>query len=402
MVETDDNTGFAAMFAEMEKDSPADGRGRRIREGDEVSGAVVAINQSTVFIALDGKTEGCLERDELSNDDGELTVQVGDVVTSRVLSKRDGQVMLGSKMGRGQDPASAFTDAYEHGIPVTGTVSGVNKGGVDVQLGKARGFCPMSQLDSSYVEDPTTFVGRELEFRITKVEKGRGDQLDIVLSRRALLEAEQKKRAEAMRDQLVPGAILRGTVKTLKEFGAFVDLGGVEGLVHISQLGFGRVEHPKDVLSVGDAVEVQVLKVEPSEDPKRTDRISLSLKALQDDPWDKAVASLTVGGEVKGKVARMESFGAFVSLSDGFEGLVHVSELSDTRRINHPREVLAVGQEITATVLEVDAERRRVGLSMKAVDRNREQAQAANYQPARGGSMGTFGDLLKGKLGKGS
>jgi small subunit ribosomal protein S1 len=405
MADLDETAGFAAMFAEMEKTDPQAGRRRSIQVGDEISGCVVAINQATVFIELDGKTEGCIERAELTNEDGELTVQLGDVVTTRVISKHDGQITLGDKMGRGSDPAAELGHAYEHRIPVSGTVSGVNKGGVEVQLGKLRAFCPMSQLDNSYVEDPSAFVGRELEFRITKLETGRGDQVDVVLSRRVLLDAERQKRAAEMRDQLTVGASLRGTVKTLKEFGAFIDLGGVEGLVHISQLGFGRIGHPQEVLSVGDEVEVQVLKVEPSDDPKRSDRISLSLKALQEDPWKKAVETLAVGGEVQGKVVRMEPFGAFISLNVagvaiGCEGLVHVSEMSDTRRINHPREVLEVGREVTATVLEIDPERRRVGLSMKAVARNREQAQAANYKPAGGASMGTFADLLKGKLGK--
>ena len=385
----DDKKGFAAMFEE----GGATKRTRTVRSGEEVTGTIVALSAETAFVDLGAKSEGLLDRSELVDDEGNGP-KVGDTVKAHVASTKDGQIVLRVKMGRGDD-AAELERAFQHKIPVQGKVSGVNKGGLEIEIGGVRAFCPMSQIDIQRVEDPGAWLGKELEFRITKFEAGRG-RPDVVLSRRDLLEEQRKELAAATLASLEVGAVIRGKVTRLMDFGAFVDLGGIEGLLHKSELGFGRVDHPKNVLSVGDVVEASVTKLETTDDPRKPDRISLSLKALQKDPFEQA--SLSAGGIAKGKVVKLEPFGAFVQVEEGIEGLVHISELSE-RRVIHPRDVVSVGDEVEVTILEVDEERRRLSLSMKQVARRRERGQAESYKGG-GQSLGTFADLLKDKFKK--
>lgn len=396
--EDDKGPSFAELF---EQSDGARSKGsRRPRVGDIVSGRVVALSQESVFVELGAKAEGIIDRAELSDDDGELSVSIGDTVQARVADAREGHILLRTRAARGQDASAELAHAKEHGLAVEGTVSAVIKGGVEVMIGAVRAFCPISQLDSHYVEDPGAFVGRKLEFRVTQYEKGRGGAPNVVISRRALLEAQAAEQAAETRAKLEVGAVVPGTVTALKDYGAFVDLGGLEGMLHISELGFERVGHPSEVLSVGQKVEVQVKSIEPATDPRRSERIGLSLKALQQDPWESYTAQLREGQRLSGEVVRVENFGAFVALSGGIEGLVHVSELTAERRVRHAREVVSVGQQVDVCVLGVDPERRRISLSMKAVAALEEADQAASYQPATGASLGTFADLMKQKLGK--
>jgi small subunit ribosomal protein S1 len=388
----DKGKGFADLFAEMEK--PA--KKRRVKVGDRVTAKVVVIGKDSVFVDLGAKAEGVIDRGELVDDSGLLTVKEGDEVTARVASTSGGHIVLKTKLGRGADAAKELEHAKDARIPVTGTITGVNKGGAEVEIGSVRAFCPVSQLDIRYVEDPSSYVGQKLDFLVTRYEEGRGGKPNVVVSRRALLEEENAKRAEETRAKLEVGAVLTGVVTTIKDYGAFVDLGGIEGMLHITELGFERVGHPSEVISEGDTLEVQVTKIEQGE---KRERISLSLKALKDDPFDAAADQLEAGQTLKGKVVRTEPFGAFVELPGGAQGLVHVSELGAGRRVNHARDVVEVGQEVEVAVLGIDREKKRISLSMKAVGASREAAQARNYKPS-GGSLGTFGDLLKDKLKK--
>src|SRR4029453_3035708 len=235
---------------------------------------------------------------------------------------------------RGPAAPAELQQAYAHGLPVDGTVTGVVKGGVEVTVAGTRGFCPISQLEDRYVADAAEFVGRHLSFRITRLEESPG-RLTLVLSRRSLLEEEKAVRAAAVRATLAPGKVLRGTVTSLASYGAFVDLGGIEGLLHVSQLGHARVDHPQDVLAVGQEIEVQVLDIKP--DAKGQGGISLSRRRLVRDPWHDEVAKLTPGTRRSGRVARLETFGAFVALAPGVDGLLHVSELGANKPIRHPR-----------------------------------------------------------------
>jgi len=384
----DDNKGFAALMAEMGAEAPS--RGPSV--GDQVTGTVVAIDGQTVFVDVGAKAEAVLERSEL---DDEHPVKVGDSLKAFVVARKGGQISLGMRLGRGDD-AAALQQAHDAGMPVLGKVSAVNKGGLEVDVGGMRAFCPLSQIDIARVDDPAIYVGQELEFAVTKLESEGKGRFNVVVSRRVLLEKQRASLAAETLSKLAVGAIVRGKVSHIKEFGAFVDLGGLDGLLHKSELGFGRVVKTEDVVSVGDVVEAQVTRIEPPREPGQSSRISLSLKALQKDPWDELVATVPKGAQRTGKVVRLESFGAFIELADGLDGLVHVSELAD-RRVGHPREVVSPGQEVDVVVLDIDSERRRLALSMKQVAAQQEAAQAAGYRPASKQSLGTFADLMKKK-----
>ena len=386
MADQDDD--FAKMFAESERAAPKGGK--RPRVGDVVNGKVISIGKDTVFVDLGGKAEGSLERAQVSDPEGKLLVKVGDTIEARVVADTGGALTLRMKVGRGPEARAELQQAFELGMPVEGTVTEVVKGGVSVDVAGVRGFVPASQLDVRFIDDLATYIGQRLTFRITRYEPR-----NLVLSRRVLLEEENARRATETRKRLEPGAVLRGKVVGFKPFGAFIDLGGIEGMLHISELGYARVERPEDMLSLGQEVDVAVLKIEPGE---KGERISLSLKALASDPWGETAAHLVEGARVRGKVTRLQPFGAFVEIAPGVEGLVHISELGAGRRINHPREVVSVGQEVEAVVLSVDHERRRIALSMASssdgsAEDVAEAARAAKtHIPTR---LGTLGDLLK-------
>ncbi len=396
-----DPEDFESMLAQFEQEQTTTAR-KDPRVGDKVSGPIVSIGREHAFVDLGSKSEGAIELDELRDEDGKLTVEVGDVIEASVAKKDGGTLILRSRLGRGVKGKAELENAFQTGIPVEGVVTGVNKGGVEVQVAGVRAFCPASQLDIRFIEDTNEFVGQRLSFVITKYDvDSRG--LDVVLSRRRLLEQEQRAAAEETRARLEVGAILPGTVTSLKDYGAFIDLGGIEGMVHISELGFGRVAHPKDVLAVGQQVEVVVLKIEKTDNPKRPEKIGLSIRALEKDPWQDADVRFPVGARVNGTVSRLQPFGAFVELAPGVEGLVHISELGAGRRVSHPREVVQSGQAVEATVLSVELDKRRIGLSLGAVKAAdaaaAEKAAYSDYNEPRQ-SLGTFGDLLKNKLNK--
>jgi small subunit ribosomal protein S1 len=394
----DNDDDFAAMLAEYEHDHQ--GARRRPKVGDLVRGRIISIGKEAVFVDLGGKAEGVLDRDQVVDKDGALGVAIGDELEARVVDDRGGSLVLKVRMsGRGAEARAELVQAAELGLPVEGTITEVVKGGLSVDIAGVRGFCPASQVDLRFVDDLAPLVGQRLSFRITQYQGGpRGN---LVVSRRALLEAERAVRAAETRDKLVPGAIVKGTVTSFKPYGAFVDLGGVEGMLHVSELGFGRVGHPQEVLAVGQEVEVQVLKIEEVDDARRPghkqSRVGLSLKALSEDPWRTATASLAEGSTVTGTITRLQPFGAFVEIAPGVEGLVHISELGAGRRINHPREVVKLGQAVEVTVLGVDPDKRRLSLSIAAGARAEEAAVAAEARamiPQAPARLGTLGDLL--------
>lgn len=382
MADQDDD--FAAMFAETEGGKP---NKKRPRVGDVIKGAVISIGKDTVFLDAGGKAEGTLDKSQVSDKDGKLLVKVGDVVEARVVGDAGGVLTLRVKLGgRGPEARAELQQAQELGIPVEGVVTEVVKGGVSVDVAGVRGFCPASQLDGRFVEDLSVFVGQRLTFRVTRYEAR-----NLVLSRRALIEEENEKLAVQTRKALIPGAVIRGKVVGFKPFGAFVDIGGIEGMLHVSELGYSRVEKPEDVLSLGQELDVAILKVEPGE---KGERISLSLKALANDPWRDTTASLFEGQRITGKITRLQPFGAFVEIAPAVEGLVHISELGAGRRINHPKEVVSVGQTVEAVVLAIDHDKRRLSLSLAQSNDGTatDVAEAVKTQPSA--KLGTFGDLL--------
>lgn len=378
---------FAKLLAEYDKKP----RRRDPQVGELARGRVASIGRDAVFIDLGAKSEGMIEASELRDADGKLTVKVGDMVEGRVveIGGKAGCIVLRRSMGRGPDAAGELAQAFALGVPVEGMVTGVNKGGVDVQVAGTRAFCPISQLDLRHVDDASAFVGRRMTFRITRHDKG-----NLVVSRRSLLEEEERALAAATRARLVAGAVLRGKVVSVKDYGAFVDLGGIEGMLHVSELGFARVAHPSEVLSPGQDIEVQVLKIEKTGDAKRPEKISLSLKALAEDPWAKVPERFPEGARATGKVTRVEPFGAFVELGPGVEGLIHISELGGGRRVHHAREVVKPGAALDVVVLGVEPERRRLSLGLAG---ERDGGDDGPPPPAAPTTFGTLGDLLKKK-----
>ena len=395
-----DENEFARLLAEYE--GPETGRSKKKRKeptvGDEVRGRIISIGRDAAFVDLGAKSDGVIELTQLRDKDGTLMVKEGDELTATVVEvggPSGGVVLKRVFGGRGAEGSAELEAAFQHRLPVEGTVTGVNKGGVEVSIGGVRAFCPISQLDLRHVEDAAAFVGQKLRWRITRYEAtGRG--ANVVVSRRAILEEEQAVRAAEVRGTLAVGAVVKGRVSSLKDYGAFVDLGGVEGMLHVSELGFSRVAHPKDLLSVGQEIEVQILKLEKSDDPKKPERIALSLKSLEKDPWSDVATRFYEGARARGTVRRLETFGAFVELAPGVEGLLHVSELGKGRPIRHAREATKIGAALDVVVLAVDVDKRRLslGLAEAGEDGGGDAPSAPASAPK---SLGTFADLLKGK-----
>ena len=390
---------FASMLAEFEG-RQARGARFQARVGDTVRGRVVMLGQESAVVEIaGGAVEGMIDIAQLRDADGNLGVKVGDEIEARVIEtmdKRD-SVVLRRTVARGPEAKAELAQAAQLGLTVEGTVTGVNKGGVEVLVAGVRGFCPISQLEMRHVADASEYVGRKLEFRVTRYDVDRRG-VNLVVSRRVLLEAEARSQAERLRAKLVPGAVLPGVVASIKEFGAFIDLGGLEGMLPASELGFSRHTRPSEVLTVGQRLDVQVLKIEKTGDAKRPERISLSLKSLERDPWEDVRVRFPSGTQVTGKVVRVEPFGAFVELAPGVEGLVHTSELAGGKQLRHAREICKPGDSLVVTVLALDHERRRISLGVgereDVVSQEDLAAARAAAGPAR---FGTLGDLLRSK-----
>ncbi len=396
-----DTNDFAALLAEFDQKhtgTPEKGA----KAGDQVRGRVVAISEDQVFIDLGGKAEGIIDAASYRDPEGQLRVAVGDEVTALVAGiAEDGTLRLGNQQARQLHGVAELERAYREQLPVHGRVTALVKGGVEIQIAGQRAFCPASQMELRFIEDLSEFVDQHLDFRITKFEGGR--HLNLVVSRRMLLEEEQRQRAETIRANLKEGALLQGTVTSLQDYGAFVDLGGLEGMIHISELAFHRVKHPSEILSVGQTLEVTVLRVDKTDNPKRPEKIALSIRALSQDPWTEVAQQFPVGSRVRGLVTRLQPFGAFIELAPGLEGLVHISELGAGRRISHPQEVLSPGQEVEASVLAIDQEQRRLSLTLDEAKATEATPNLASYAPGARSStsdLGSFGALLKESMAK--
>jgi small subunit ribosomal protein S1 len=360
---TNDKPGdsFAALFEQNSSKTPA--RGRSYRIGERIDATVARVGKDAVFVELDGKRQAWIDGAELRAEDGTLPFKVGDSIAASVVEiDRSGNIRLGRSMGKANNLAALET-ARDAGVAIEGKVVTVNKGGFEVDLsGGAKGFCPISQMDARFVQDPNTFVGRTLNFLVTELREG---GRSIVLSRRTLLEREAREAAQRVLKDLVPGALVRGTVSSVREFGAFIDLGGVEGLIPLSELSHDRSVSAAEILKPGDAVEVkvrEVAEVAPKRPGDPTVKITLSLKALAADPWDAIDQVAPEGKVLPGTVVRVADFGAFVRLASGVEGLLHVSELPG--KVEHPSSVLTVGQTLSVVVRKVDKESRRLSLTL--------------------------------------
>ena len=329
-------------------------------EGDVVSGRVVRIDKDEVLVDIGYKSEGVIPSNELSirksvNPADE--VELNEVVDALVLQKedQDGRLILSKKRARFERAWKRIEEAANNSEMVTGKVIEVVKGGLILDLG-VRGFLPASLVDIRRVQDLDEFLGKELECKVIELNRSRNN---VVLSRRAVIEDERREVRQKILDELQPGAVVEGIISNIVDFGAFVDLEGIDGLIHISELSWTHVNHPSEVLAIGDRVEVKVLDID-----RDRQRISLGLKQTQADPWQSVVEAYQVGDVVAGKVTKVVTFGAFVEIHAGVEGLVHISELAE-HHVENPREVVAPDQEVAVRIIEIDGERRRLSLSLK-------------------------------------
>jgi small subunit ribosomal protein S1 len=376
---------FEAMFE-------ASAQARRIEQGQTIEGTIVAIGAEVALVDVGGKSEATIDIDELKDDEGKLEVAVGDRVHATVVSTAGG-LTLSRRLALGAATARQLEDAFQVGLPIEGKVERAVKGGYEVRVARRRAFCPSSQIDIVHSTDPARYEGRVFRFRITEYKEGR----NLVLSRRALLEEVQRANAAEIRKSIVEGAVMTGRVAAVREFGAFVDLGGgVQGLLHVSEMGWSHVSDTSQVVAPGDEITVKVLRVDVDKQ-----KISLGLKQLMADPWSKVAETYETGQVRTGRVARVAEFGAFVELEAGVEGLIPLSETGLARDTDVKR-AFPVGNTVEVVVLDVDAPARRIRLSVKAVQEAYESREVREYSertdvaPAEG--FGSLADKLRGAL----
>jgi small subunit ribosomal protein S1 len=336
---------------------------RTIEEGEVVTGHVVRIDKDEVLVDIGYKSEGVIPANELSirkSVDPKDEVHLGEEVDAIVMTKedQDGRLIMSKKRARFEKAWRRIETAAESGEPVEGTVIEVVKGGLIIDLG-VRGFLPASLVDIRRVPNLDEYMGTKIETKVIELNRSRNN---VVLSRRAVLEEERKEVRQQILDRLQPGLVVEGQISNIVDFGAFVDLDGIDGLIHISELSWSHVNHPSEILTIGDTVKVKVLDID-----RDRQRISLGLKQTQEDPWQRIVDTYNVGDELEGKVTKVVTFGAFVEILDGVEGLVHISELAP-HHVESPREIVHPGDEIRVKILEIDSERRRLSLSAKRVE----------------------------------
>lgn len=397
MTENDDlekttgEEGEHEEFAELLEQSMKQ-RGGRLEPGQKVTARVLKVGPEWIFIDTGQKGEGIVDRKEFLDLDGNVTVKESDTIAAYFLSSSHGEMRFTTRIGGGATGSAQLEEAWQTGVPVEGLVEKEIKGGYEVKLaGTTRAFCPYSQMSLRRTDNPDAFVGTRLAFLITDYgEKGR----NIVVSRRTLLEEERRRLKEELQAGLSEGTTVTGTVTSLQPFGAFVDIGGLEGLIPISEIGWTRVKDVGEVLSVGQQVQAVVKSID-----REKERISLSLKDTLADPWEQVAQTYPEGSFHTGTVARLAPFGAFVTLAAGVDGLIHISRLGAGKRINHPREVLKEGETVEVKIESVDRAGRRLSLALAGAARAAEEEEATLAEFRRHSAeapkgMGTLGDLL--------
>lgn len=358
---------FESLFQESMKEQD-------FKAGDIVTGTVVEVQTDYVLVDINYKSEGLVPINEFRIVDGVRAVQPGDKVEVLIdrIENENGMIGLSKNKADMMKAWSDISKAAENEEVIEGTVIAKVKGGLSVDIG-VTAFLPGSQIDLRPVRNMDQFIGKKYKFKVIKFNKKRGN---IVLSRRALLEEERESLRSQTLDQIKEGSVVAGVVKNITDYGAFIDLGGMDGLLHITDMSWGRVKHPSELINVGDEIQVKVLKFD-----NEKERVSLGLKQLQADPWESVKQAYPVGAKMKGKVVSLAEYGAFCELAEGVEGLIHVSEMSWTKRVKHPSQVLNVGDEVDVQVLEVDTENRRISLGMKQLQANPWVEIKESYQP---------------------
>lgn len=335
---------------------------QRLSVGSKVTAIISSISETSddVIVELGIKSTAIIAKNELTNAEGVLTSKVGDEIEAFIVSRKQGEILLSKSLSQSAAAADDLKNAFMNQIPIKGRVAVENKGGFDVQIFGKSAFCPVSQIDLHFVENKNEYIGKEFLFIVTKFEGPR----NIVVSRSALLVKELESKIEDLKQHLVDQSILGAEVVDLKPFGIIVRAAGVEGLVHISELSHGRVELPSDLFKKGDKTFVKVLKID---EEKGRPKISFSIKKAGVDPWDRISDLFKVGEKYEGRVARLENFGAFVELTPGIDGLIHVSEMVWERRVKHPSDILTLGDRVSCIIKSIDPIKKQVALSLKDI-----------------------------------
>ena len=386
----EDNMTEEKSFSEMLDETSL--KPRHFSAGERLDAVIVNITAEWIFIDLGAKSEGYLDKKELLDENGNLTVKEGDLITVYFVSSRHGEKLFTTKLLTGKSVDDFMLKAYQSRMPVEATVEKEIKGGFSVKINQnVSGFCPYSQMDIRKIDDAAAYVGKKFEFVVAEYsERGR----NIILSRRPLLEKIEQEKKAALKNSLQQGMTVSGVVTSVQKFGAFVDLGGIQGLLPVSEMGWGRVEDPKVLYSPGDKVEAVIINLD-----WEANRITLSAKATLPNPWDEFIRKYPEGSVLKGKVSNLTNFGAFIKMEDGVEGLLHISKLARGKKIKHAGDVMKAGEDIEVKIEKIDRENKKISLDLAGNDK--EASVATDEDDFRGyigkspKAMGTLGDLIK-------
>ncbi|HCM28515.1 MAG: 30S ribosomal protein S1 [Treponema sp. GWB1_62_6] len=352
----------------------------KLKPGQLVETQIVSISKDCIFLQLSGKSEGVLDRAELADQDGNISVKEGDTIKAYFLESKNGEMTFTTKISGDKAGSSLLENAYQNKIPVEGVVEKEIKGGFEIKIGTSRAFCPFSQMGARRTEDTAAYIGKKLTF---KIQEYKGNGRDILVSNRAILEDERAAQLESLKKTLKEKMVVKGRITSIQDFGAFVDIGGVQALLPVSEIGRDRVEDIRSVLSVDQEIEASIIKID-----WKAERISLSMKSLLSDPWVKATEKYPKNSKHTGKVVRITEFGAFVSLEPGLDGLVHVSELRGEGKYGDTRNEVKLGQSLTVLIQDIDALRKRI--SLKPTSSLEEDETTRKYLSGDDGGTDTY------------
>lgn len=366
---------------------------RRFAAGEKIDATIVKITGEWVFLDLGAKSEGYLDKKELLDENGNLTVKEGDTITAYFVSSRHGEKLFTTRLLTSRSVDDFLLNAYKSRIPVQGTVEKEVKGGFSVRVGQnISGFCPYSQMDLKKVDDAASYIGKKFDFVVSEYsDRGR----NVILSRRPLLEQQEKEKKQALKESLKTGMTVSGVVTGVQNFGVFVDLGGMQALLPVSEMAWGKVDDPRTLFAPGDRVEAVIIGLDWDQN-----KLTLSLKAALPDPWDEVVRKYPEGTVLKGTVANLTNFGAFVTIESGVEGLVHIAKLARGKKIKHAGDVLKTGDEVEVKIEKIDRENKKISLDLAADDKGAAPADDEDFRAYLAKSpraMGTLGDVLKKK-----
>ncbi|HAR49702.1 hypothetical protein ER57_10460 [Smithella sp. SCADC] len=369
---------------------------QRFSVGEKINTTIVKITVEWIFLDLGAKSEGYLDKKELMDEEGNLIIKEGDSITAYFVSSRHGEKLFTTKLLTSKSVDDFLFKAYETQIPLEATVEREIKGGFSVKINaNVSGFCPYSQMDTKKIDDVAAYIGKKFEFIVAEYsENGR----NIILSRRPLLEKIEQEKKIALKESLKKGMIVSGVVASVQKFGAFIDLGGIQALLPVSEMGWSRVEDPKVLYSPGDKVEAVIINLD-----WESNRITLSAKATLPNPWDEVVRKYAEGSVLKGKISHLTNFGAFITIEAGVEGLLHISKLARGKKIKHAGDVLKAGEEIEVKIEKIDRENKKISLDLAGSDKDTsatgDEDDFRNYIAKSPKAMGTLGDMFK-KSGK--